>query len=211
MLDTYIKATAGTASYLFFIALEFFEPLVKIILRLFAFGGLLAFLIMLVFQPDHSFAKTAMFASLGFGLIGTALLTTWDMLTTRMYYGRMYPDDEDEDDEDEGVSWWRKAINWLFVLALYVAFCVAAVWVYRFKPNGIEGLAVGFVWWVAAGFALGVVRWMWRKVNGVPGAVADQLRTIGGRVMGWMKMRNSQRKNKAAEPTSNVVQLRRRG
>lgn len=211
MLDIYIKATAGTASYLFFIVLEFFEPLVKIILRVFAVGGLIAFLGMLVFQPDHPFAKTAMFASLGFGLIGTALLTSWDMLLTRMFYDRMYPDDEDDDEED-GVSWWRVAINWLFVAALYAAFCVAAVWVYRFKPNGIEGLAVGFIWWVAAGVALGVLRWMWRRVSGVPGAVADQFLTIGGRVRGWMKRRIPQRKNKnAAEPSSNVVQLRRRG
>lgn len=208
MLDTYIKATAGTASYLFFILLQFMEPVVKIILRVFAVGGLIGFLFTLIAQPDHPFAKTGMFACLGFGLIATALLTSYDMLTDRMYYDRMYPDDEDE---EGGVSWWRTAINWLFVLALYAGFCAAAVWVYRFKPNGIEGLAVGFVWWVAAGVALGVVRWMWRKVSGVPGAVADQLRTTGGRVMGWMKKKNPVRKNKAAEPTSNVVQLRRRG
>jgi len=205
MLDTYIKATAGTASYLFFIALEFFAPLVKIVLRLFAFGGLFAFILTLILQPDHPFAKTILFASLGFGLIGAALLTSWDMLLTRMFYDRMYPDDE-YDEKEDGVSWWRAAINWLFVLALYAVFCVAAVWVYRFKPNGIEGLAVGFVWWVAAGVALGVVRWMWRKVSGT-----EQLRTTGGRVRGWMKKKNPIRKNKAAEPTSNVVQLRRRG
>jgi hypothetical protein len=209
MLDTYIKATAGTASYLLFIMLEFFEPVVKIVLRLFAIGGLFAFIVMLLVQPDHPFAKTAMFAMLGFGLIATALVTSWDILTTRMFYDRMYPDDED--DEEDGVSWWRTAINWLFVLALYAAFCVAAVWVYRFKPDGIEGLAVGFVWWVAAGVTLGVLRWMWRKVSGVPGVVADQLQTAGGRVRGWMKKNNPVRKNKAAEPTSNVVQLRRRG
>lgn len=209
MLDTYIKATGGTASYLFFIVLEFFEPLVKIVLRFFAVGGLIAFLGMLIFQPDHPFAKTAMFASLGFGLIGTALLTSWDMLTTRMFYDRMYPDDEYE--EEDGVSWWRTAINWLFVAALFAAFCAAATWVYQFEPYRIEGLAVGFVWWVAAGVALGVVRWMWRKVNGVPGAVADQLQTTGERVRGWMKKQNPVRKNKAAEPTSNVVQIRRRG
>jgi len=209
MLDTYIKATAGTASYLFFIVLEFFGPVVKIILRVVAFGGLLGFIISLVIQSDHPFATTGMYACLGFGLIATALLTSYDMLTDRMYYDRMYPNDEEK--EGGGTSWWRTAINWLLVLALFAGFCVTATWFYQFKPYRIEGLAVGFVWWVAAGVALGVVRWMWRKVSGVPGAVKEQLRTTEGRVRGWMKKKNPVHKNKAAEPMSNVVQIRRRG
>lgn len=209
MFNTYIKATAGAASYLFFIVLQFCEPVVKIILRVLAVGGLIGFLFTLIAQPDHPFAKTGMFACLGFGLIATALLTSYDMLTDRMYYDRMYPDVEEE--EGGGTSWWRTAINWLLVLALFAGFCVAATWFYQFKPYRIEGLAVGFVWWVAAGVALGVVRWMWRRVSGVPGAVKEQLRTTEGRVRGWMKKKNPVRKHKAAEPTSNVVQLRRRG
>lgn len=204
MLDTYIKATAGTASYLFFIVLEFFEPVVKIVLRVCAFGGLLGFLATLVIQSDHPFAKTGVFVCLGFGLIATALLTSYDMLTDRMYYDRMYPVDDEDEEEKPGVSWWKKAINWLFVLALFAGFCVAATWFHGFKPYRIEGLAVGFLWWGAAGVALGVARFVWRNMRG--GVVATR-----GRVAGWMKKKNSVRKNKTAEPTSNVVQLRRRG
>lgn len=176
MLDTYIKSTAGTARWLWFNALMFFSPVVKGLLLLFAVGGLVAFLIGVVVQPDHPRAQTALFACLGFGLLGTGLLTTFNMMTERMYFDRMYPDDGEL--VEEGASWWRKLINWFFVLALLVGFVVAATYTYDFKKYGIENFAIGIVWWLGVGIALGVGRWVYRQAGGMPDAMMVLLRKM---------------------------------
>jgi len=209
MLDTYIKSTAGVARWLLFTALMFFGPVFKAICLFFAVGGLFAFMFMLVMQSNHPFAQTAMYIMLGGGLIGTALLVYYNMNIQRMFDDRMYPEESDED--EIVVAWWKKTLNWLFVLTVFAGFCVAATWFYSFKPYRIEGLAVGFVWWLAAGVVLGVCRWFYRHARGVPGAVVELLRDARWVVSGWMKKKAPARKVKAAEPLDNVVQLRRRG
>lgn len=128
MLDTYIRVTAGTARYLLYLLMEFFGPVVRIICWFLSLGGLFAFLIMLVAQSDHPFAQTGMYSVLAAGLLGTALLTYYEIALDRMYIDRLYSDSDD--DEVQDVPRWRPALNWFAVFVFLAAFCVVANWLY---------------------------------------------------------------------------------
>ena len=159
MLDAYIKVTGGLAKWLLFILLEFIGPAVRIVGGFLSVGGLLAFFIYLflwgVSETPRPNIKTVTFAMLGTGLLGAALLVSYEILACRMLFDRI--DDRDEDDEGESTSWW----NWLGVVALLAVFSVASYY-YHHLRNGVEALAVGFAWFLGTGIFLSVVRWLYR-------------------------------------------------
>lgn len=87
---------------------------------------------------------------LGTGLLGAAMVVIYEILVGRMFLDRI----SDRDDEDEGVAWW----NWLGVVAILAGLSVASYY-YHHLRNEIEALAIGFVWFLAIGMLLGIVRW----------------------------------------------------
>lgn len=159
MLDAYIKVTGGLAKWLLFIILEFIGPAVRIVGGLMSIGGLFAFFVCLflwgVSETPRPDIKTVTFVMLGTGLLGAALLVSYEILVCKMLFDRI--DDRGEADEDESASWW----NWLGVVALLAVFSVASYY-YHHLRNEVEALAVGFVWFLAIGIFLSVARWFYR-------------------------------------------------
>jgi len=170
MLDAYIKATAGTVSWLLFMVLELCSPIIKGVCWFLSLG-FFGFLFMLYAGVANGFdtqlgaaahgggmsVMRYMFFFLATSLIGMSGLIFFEIKMLRMFYARLWPE------EDQGnTGWFIRFRNILFMLALLAAFTYAARHFYP-KLNFLEWPAIGFAWWLAAGVALGIVSCFFRS------------------------------------------------
>jgi len=197
MLDAYIKSTAGMVSWLFFMVLNLLSPFIKGLCTLFAIGGGLGFLVMgwawwMAVLKHASMIVTGAnstmplsyqfftFLCLGMALAGMSGLIFLEIKMDRMLLAYLYP--EQQDDSVSQLLWLR---NFCALLVLFAAFSLVARYCYPKLPGFVWPL-IGFVWWLGAGVALGVCRWLYRQGATAMGTIAELLNPAGAVAGEWM-------------------------
>lgn len=181
MLNMYLNATGGMVRWLLFIILEFVGPVIRIVGLFMSIGGLFVFIYCLVTHVSDSYpwGQKVTYIGLGMGLVGSAILTMYQIAESRLFMELLYGNEED----DEESSVWLKLRNGLALLALYAGVSVASYHYYHLV-NGVEAMAVGFCWFQGVGMVLGACRWLYNLSDDTIFAIKEAT---------WAKMRKARR------------------
>ncbi len=176
MFNSYLGFTTRYTKWIFYILVEFFGPPIGAISGIFAYGGLVSFLIWsfyLAMSPQPiPHGKLVLFSCFGAGLAGFALNEAYQHLSMNAYVHALY---SGKGEEEEAEGWMLKISNRLGLVVIYAACSWAAYFLFQLK-NLLEVLACGFFLFMVLGNALAVLRWFARL--DLVGRIKSRIRDI---------------------------------
>ncbi len=176
MFNAYLRFTTHYTKWIFYILVEFFGPPIGMVSGLFAYGGLVSFLIWsfyLAMSPQPiPHGKLVLFSTFGAGMAGFALHEAYQNLSLNAYVHALYGGKGEEEEED---GWMLKIRNRLGLVVIYAVCSWAAYFIFQMK-NLLEVLAVGFFLFMVQGNTLAAFRWFARL--GLVGRVKSRIRDM---------------------------------